>query len=188
MGGATKNLPDGNIPITGLSPRGRGNRWLPMADRFLTRSIPAWAGQPSALFHIASNLPVYPRVGGATRAFEGIYPQPIGLSPRGRGNRTVKTGRLHCLRSIPAWAGQPGHGGRVAIGTKVYPRVGGATGSSAAIWLTVRGLSPRGRGNRSFVKYLAQYLRSIPAWAGQPYHLDGLPTWLTVYPRVGGAT
>ena len=52
--------------------------------------------------------------------------------------------------------------------------------------LRLRGLSPRGRGSRDLHLRRHGPMRSIPAWAGEPYY--GLCPWrlFGVYPRVGG--
>ena len=50
------------------------------------------------------------------------------------------------------------------------------------------GLSPRGRGNLLASAGPAAFLRSIPAWAGEPVIDDRLSKEGEVYPRVGGGT
>ena len=49
--------------------------------------------------------------------------------------------------SIPACAGEPATGGRIAQMRGVYPRVCGGTGAGQWHWETPEGLSPRVRGN-----------------------------------------
>ena len=51
---------------------------------------------------------------------------------------------------------------------EVYPRVGGGTLCMTNPRPTVRGLSPRGRGNPGNRTCGAHSGRSIPAWAGEP--------------------
>ena len=110
-----------------------------------------------------------------------------GLSPRGRGNRAFQVPFIDRHRSIPAWAGQPLFLLRKAPGPWVYPRVGGAT--TAIKWgsRSMRGLSPRGRGNLGQPAALQECRGSIPAWAGQPKQPSRWQTLRRVYPRVGGA-
>ena len=90
--------------------------------------------------------------------------------------------------SIPAWAGEPPHPAGNHEEALVYPRVGGGTpcGSRGA-WIC-RGLSPRGRGNRLIHIGRGHRVGSIPAWAGEPAGMPGLPLLRRVYPRVGGGT
>ena len=70
---------------------------------------------------------VYPRVGGGTR-YGLIY-------------------RIYGLRSIPAWAGEPGSTLAEEVLETVYPRVGGGTWRYDRFRVASAGLSPRGRGN-----------------------------------------
>ena len=52
------------------------------------RSIPAWAGVPGWKHTRGALYQVYPRVGGGTQPFPASHVSNLGLSPRGRGNRT----------------------------------------------------------------------------------------------------
>ena len=111
---------------------------------------------------------VHLRVGGATAKVRGGKKLKKGLSPRGRGNPTVCSSPAMLVRSIPAWAGEPGLSDQPVFVDRVYPRVGG--------------------GNRSRIVGQGQSGGSIPAWAGEPR--TGWPRRFTtqVYPRVGGGT
>ena len=162
VGGETRRRLLWSIPVlSGLSPRGRGNRF---------RFVSAWASQPRW---------VYPRVGGETApcapnlTFPGLSPRLL-LSPRRNHLRRFRGG------SIPAWAGKPtswcaappipAWRGNQYQG--VYPRVGGETGPDDAPW-------PGG---------LWSVDGSIPAWAGKPRTARRRGVRLRVYPRVGGET
>ena len=107
VGGETGNDPSAGQVISGLSPRGRGNRTTDVRGLYLYRSIPAWAGKPTPGLQGLRSTKVYPRVGGET----GYGPDPDhgrqGLSPRGRGNPPTPKGRELLKGSIPAWAGKP---------------------------------------------------------------------------------
>ena len=71
---------------------------------------------------------------------------------------------------------------------RVYPRVGGGTKRNDTPGIDLAGLSPRGRGNQEFHRLVRLWIRSIPAWAGEPRSVaDGL-CLNRVYPRVGGGT
>ena len=72
---------------SGLSPRVRGNRPLPLPPAYRFRSIPACAGEPSSRIRCYPPPGVYPRVCGGTRQQHRTHPEPDGLSPRVRGNR-----------------------------------------------------------------------------------------------------
>ena len=160
VGGETTVV--GPIPCFhyGLSPRGRGNHERPHRLRLAPRSIPAWAGKPTAGSTVTLVNRVYPRVGGETLTGWSRCRSAAGLSPRGRGNLDPRLGLSLALGSIPAWAGKPHNCSRIRRTCEVYPRVGGETQSGPRAALPGNGLSPRGRGNR----------------------------WVQVYPRVGGET
>ena len=71
---------------------------------------------------------------------------------------------------------------------RVYPRVGGGTQAFRRVADDEDGLSPRGRGNRTFSLGCKACHGSIPAWAGEPQAITWCWTRLWVYPRVGGGT
>ena len=172
----------------GLSPRGRGNPPSSGSKLQHEGSIPAWAGQPRWVRAECLDTMVYPRVGGATSDAGAVIGTNAGLSPRGRGNRAYFAGVGACLRSIPAWAGQPQPSRAAPAERTVYPRVGGATTTVKGGTGGEDGLSPRGRGNPRCSRRPPPASRSIPAWAGQPTTASSTSWTVTVYPRVGGAT
>ena len=188
VGGAT---PDFDAPLNhpqGLSPRGRGNLSFLASPGLWRGSIPAWAGQPRSGGPPSPGRPVYPRVGGATCPDRENRDARCGLSPRGRGNLSVLVLLPPGDRSIPAWAGQPSTLVSIRPVCGVYPRVGGATFLGAIRLPRNAGLSPRGRGNLSYLRAIAIARGSIPAWAGQPQRARLFDWPIPVYPRVGGAT
>ena len=188
MGGGTEfdNLPE--YQPDGLSPRGRGNlRRRPLRDS-TNGSIPAWAGEPPPSTPHVAGLRVYPRVGGGTSAGDPVTPRNGGLSPRGRGNPSIRQLYERRSGSIPAWAGEPISLRRPAPPLILYPRVGGGTDAAGCMPWLFRGLSPRGRGNQSAKELTIDLYRSIPAWAGEPMSLSFQTSDSTVYPRVGGGT
>ena len=82
----------------GLSPRVRGNPSEAGSRQTTAGSIPACAGEPRPALTLAAGHRVYPRVCGGTaprgvrRAVE-VWASALGLSPRVRGNRSMRTGR-----------------------------------------------------------------------------------------------
>ena len=151
------------------------------------RSIPACAGEPSTTGVSNSTLTVYPRVCGGTTGSVSVRWGSMGLSPRVRGNRN-QSGRVICLnRSIPACAGEPTKATWIYHPREVYPRVCGGTPPNQGGY-TVRGLSPRVRGNRRKPPGYTTPGRSIPACAGEPAAPGGSGNLLWVYPRVCGGT
>ena len=172
----------------GLSPRVRGNRpgRLPPPDR--GGSIPACAGEPPARQGPQAQARVYPRVCGGTIPLFSGPTGTRGLSPRVRGNRSVRTGYRRVWWSIPACAGEPPAPCAAAWAPRVYPRVCGGTGRSDARSITARGLSPRVRGNRPPLRRRLPGRRSIPACAGEPASTTRAGGGGGVYPRVCGGT
>ena len=147
VGGGTDTSYNLRARYKGLSPSGRGNRFMSQAEGERCRSIPAWAGEPTVSPCTSALVTVYPRVGGGTHRRGQLSHMREGLSPRGRGNH-VPLGYLKVLRgSIPAWAGEPPPAAPCAGPAPVYPRVGGGTGSNISAISAISGLSPRGRGN-----------------------------------------
>ena len=187
-GGATSTDDPVKTAGEGLSPRWRGNQAPLSIVGIPCRSIPALAGQPVRAAHLGHPEQVYPRAGGATpgQGVQGLLVE--GLSPRWRGNHPPEGVVENIRRSIPALAGQPTVRNRCTRTHGVYPRAGGATCFPRWFAWSLRGLSPRWRGNR--VKHVIdlEKNRSIPALAGQP--IVDLATAVTnpVYPRAGGAT
>ena len=112
----------------------------------------------------------------------------MGLSPRTRGNP------FHCLTrfpgtgSIPAYTGEPRDHQVAGDHDGVYPRVHGGTQGEDATGYVDHGLSPRTRGNPLFATPYQSFMRSIPAYTGEPTPpaLNRKPH--PVYPRVHGGT
>ncbi len=148
VGGGTRLRLEGAHHLVGLSPRGRGNHLRHLYDHIAVGSIPAWAGEPVISAVEWRSKWVYPRVGGGTGW--GVVRERArpGLSPRGRGNRRLRKAIRALVRSIPAWAGEPGGLGYALAEGGVYPRVGGGTSVLRSSSPLRGGLSPRGRGNR----------------------------------------
>ena len=152
----------------GLSPRVRGNRQVAQPFPTSGGSIPACAGEPARAALFALLVKVYPRVCGGTGICDGAGISGGGLSPRVRGNHSLKFAIREFRGSIPACAGEPLCGlCRPAPGA-VYPRVCGGTPRPLWQGRSVRGLSPRVRGNRSMSPRGMYRMRSIPACAGEP--------------------
>ena len=86
VGGGTGARPAAHGTARGLSPRGRGNPLLPPVLQILSRSIPAWAGEPYKAVRTQQHWRVYPRVGGGTYVSYSVSHKKHGLSPRGRAS------------------------------------------------------------------------------------------------------
>ena len=145
----------GNLPAAGMAAGGVG-------------SIPAYAGEPFEPRVSRRFALVYPRVCGGTECTSRRAIRTWGLSPRMRGNRAVTTPDPAFLRSIPAYAGEPGIGAALRVGDQVYPRVCGGTAGTYRRPANVHGLSPRMRGNPRAASAVGCGVGSIPAYAGEP--------------------
>ena len=175
-------------PGEGLSPHGRGNRAGECAGAGCAGSIPARAGEPPPGTQPRGSRGVYPRTGGGTSWRSGGVRPRIGLSPHGRGNRLGFLGRQGGMGSIPARAGEPGPASASGSPPRVYPRTGGGTPFAIRKAISVRGLSPHGRGNRRHRRQFAVSRGSIPARAGEPARSGRASDARGVYPRTGGGT
>ena len=186
VGGGNQVNPTYGSGGGGLSPRGRGKPSNAPDSRPSMRSIPAWAGETTALAVSTNEPQVYPRVGGGNAVGRCNLPRALGLSPRGRGKRSPGTAPLFESRSIPAWAGETLSSTTQTAFSAVYPRVGGGNLITPTPLALTCGLSPRGRGKPQ--SHIPDFVRqrSIPAWAGETPYLPLSHTALEVYPRVGG--
>ena len=166
-------------PLSGLSPRVRGNHALERDGRVHDGSIPACAGEPAPPPAPGSPSPVYPRACAGEPAavrspdeYPAVYPRvcggtarcgvqcrpPMGLSPRVRGNhREGLAGQLD-KGSIPACAGK-----NPAVRERSIPA---CAGKSVCVASIVREVYPRVCGETT----------------GRERHR------LKVYPRVCGET
>ena len=105
-----------------------------------------------------------------------------------RGNLRGFVPSRRSVRSIPAYAGEPGVPARRCRAGAVYPRVCGGTRYGYPGQTAERGLSPRMRGNRPHLRRPPVAGRSIPAYAGEPPHRPVRAAAAKVYPRVCGGT
>ena len=105
-----------------------------------------------------------------------------------RGNLLRRPSSSRRGGSIPACAGEPAGVAPTFSPLKVYPRVCGGTQGSSPYKSGGLGLSPRVRGNPDDIDGLAEYIRSIPACAGEPSCRVRRRGMCWVYPRVCGGT
>ena len=130
VGGGTASAKRSMAGMTGLSPRGRGNRVGRYQGYLPGRSIPAWAGNRD---QVTLTVAMY------------------GSIPAWAGNRDQVTLTVAMYGSIPAWAGEPGSGhADCRRCTGLSPR-GRGTATADAAAPDADGLSPRGRGTLTLV-------------------------------------
>ena len=174
--------------VLGLSPRVRGNRRQGYGRLGRLRSIPACAGEPLSTSLCFGFCKVYPRVCGGTWYRRREISTEQGLSPRVRGNLNLPGQLPAPCGSIPACAGEPLRGRGRATRMTVYPRVCGGTATMKKSLRSLKGLSPRVRGNPESSTGISSVKRSIPACAGEPPACSPVSAGLRVYPRVCGGT
>ena len=168
VGGGAANTTPLLILDQGRSPRGRGSLVGALAGLRSAGSIPAWAGEPARSFWSCLPTRVDPRVGGGAITYPRELYSYQGRSPRGRGSPCEAVDMRDGAGSIPAWAGEPFEGQRVACNKMVDPRVGGGAAGAANKRNAAVGRSPRGRGSHTYTCGLGSWKGSIPAWAGEP--------------------
>ena len=152
------------------------------------RSIPAYAGDPRRWMRWRTRHQVYPRLRGGSALAFGANAEIIGLSPPTRGIQSPTPHRRACPRSIPAYAGDPHYGKRRTSLAGVYPRLRGGSARSPLYNRAQGGLSPPTRGIRACASLRGRAPRSIPAYAGDPTHMDGAGGLGEVYPRLRGGS
>ena len=166
----------------------RGNHRRALRRQRRPGSIPARAGEPQCGRGPPAGPAVYPRACGGTLF---LLPERLrvgGLSPRVRGNPPPCGHARPHGGSIPARAGEPWWTWATAGSCRVYPRACGGTAATSADAGSLRGLSPRVRGNLLRIPGSCACSGSIPARAGEP-----IPAMLNkiverVYPRACGGT
>ena len=110
----------------------------------------------------------------------------LGSSPRARGTHDLVEKDRMRGRFIPACAGNT-----VACATScrcspVHPRVRGEHERAARHFVDQRGSSPRARGTRRGRSNRSQFVRFIPACAGNTARIAGIVLAMPVHPRVRG--
>ena len=151
-------------------------------------TIPACEGEPRCAPGASGQTGNDPRVRGGTGMLETYNIDDVGRSPRARGNRLILRWRKAGGGTIPACAGEPSRRCSVAVKTRDDPRVRGGTLVLTGMIETLRGRSPRARGNPIFCMYMVSPYGTIPACAGEPSSLGRSRTCTGDDPRVRGGT
>ena len=152
-------------------------------------SIPACAGEASAMMRSSRATRVYPRVCGGSAVAGTTTGGNQGLSPRVRGKRSEPGAADDEARSIPACAGEALDTITWVGAIRVYPRVCGGSRISIRGRAGRAGLSPRVRGKPIPICIRKAWSWSIPACAGEASRPPSRIARNKVYPRVcGGST
>ena len=108
MGGEHAESSNRSILDLGSSPHGRGTRAPTASSGFLSRLIPAWAGNTPRSATSSPSCPAHPRMGGEHPRWWTGSGRPNGSSPHGRGTPHRRPARPVGAGLIPAWAGNTG--------------------------------------------------------------------------------
>ena len=176
--GNTRPCTGRSISATVHPPRVRGTPDASPSPLMLPRFIPACAGNTAWFLVSLLRVLVHPRVCGEHPGYLQRGREVYGSSPRVRG-----TPHLPCLvcglyRFIPACAGNT----CLPSCLPVHPRV---CGEHLPAFLPA-GSSPRVRGTPNAEGIIVEYLRFIPACAGNTPHVLQVTKLKTVHPRVCG--
>ena len=147
---------------------------------------PACAGKTRAFSPRVEPSWAHPRVCGENLFGPGIWPMPVGSSPRVRGKPHHSRHARHVQRLIPARAGKTRPLFRFLFTRTAHPRVCGENTTGVAKARRAAGSSPRVRGKPR--EYIAAVSGGglIPACAGKtcPDRPQQISAW--AHPRVCG--
>ena len=181
--------PDGviiNDGDGGSSPRVRGTRSAPRRSIRSYRFIPACAGNTTHTFIWISADTVHPRVCGEHGNPMLIPLHQIGSSPRVRGTRSARSMGAAKARFIPACAGNTATSSAIAATFSVHPRVCGEHSRASQRIRATGGSSPRVRGTLVDLSRWPDFVRFIPACAGNTAAGERVVLQQAVHPRVCG--
>ena len=170
----------------GSSPHARGTPADHPTLSSYPRFIPACAGN-AYIPHW--NLPydsVHPRMRGERR--DGLQGQrhDVGSSPHARGTQLRRRIIDHCLRFIPACAGNASAGQPRTRRAPVHPRMRGERCRRYWPKISASGSSPHARGTRCCAPVIALNRWFIPACAGNAMVIHRSPAGRSVHPRMRG--
>ena len=186
MGGGYTVRSWATIPVSGLSPHGRGIQDRRDFELVEAGPIPAWAGDTEGCAPADGAVGAYPRMGGGYIANSSCLMLLEGLSPHGRGILVGVRDQDGEHGPIPAWAGDTTWNSICVSRIWAYPRMGGGYAAKASAKLYKLGLSPHGRGIHPYTIPNGERLGPIPAWAGDTSQLSMRMRMIGAYPRMGG--
>ena len=184
-GGNTARRPAA-VSAKGLSPHGRGKLADGAVEVWVTRYIPARAGETKETGRSMTDAEVYPRTGGGNIFFHFQIRFWHNLSPHGRGKHGPTRPLVGAVGSIPARAGETVPFIRTSDIVKVYPRTGGGNFPAERLGIRDDGLSPPVRGKLFPGLDIQPVFGSIPARAGETGDGGAGVLYGGVYPRPGG--
>ena len=153
--------------LAGSSPRVRGKP-RPTQEPIVTqRLIPACAGKTTRSSSASRSDRAHPRVCGENHDPIHLDHAHGGSSPRVRGKRTLRPGRLRRRGLIPACAGKTNRRVLSILQGSAHPRVCGENVIADNLPVNTTGSSPRVRGKLQEAAQRAGVTGLIPACAGK---------------------
>ena len=175
-----------NAFAVGSSPRVRGKPGRRRPPRPACGLIPACAGKTSTPPRPTWPPSAHPRVCGENTGPQLADRTGYGSSPRVRGKRTRRRGRVPVRRLIPACAGKTCGTGSPACSRRAHPRVCGENRGEHDRTEPGGGSSPRVRGKSPRAVHCGDLPRLIPACAGKMSAARSRPSPPWAHPRVCG--
>ncbi len=186
--GATSAKRPALLPVSGSSPRVRGDLVRVQPEPLAQGLIPACAGRPTYTHYPMDPSGAHPRVCGATKTNPPSPGGAVGSSPRVRGDPTARQPSGARSALIPACAGRPHCWTARRDPVRAHPRVCGATSPWRPVRTWPQGSSPRVRGDLDGAALDHGRWGLIPACAGRPHARTAVPRIRRAHPRVCGAT
>ena len=147
---------------------------------------PACAGKTRAFSPRVEPSWAHPRVCGENLFGPGIWPMPVGSSPRVRGKPHHSRHARHVQRLIPACAGKTQIPSYARIAFQAHPRVCGENLAQNSPFSKATGSSPRVRGKQARNDRNRPRRGLIPACAGKTGRPGYRFLWRRAHPRVCG--
>ncbi len=171
------------VCVDGSSPRVRGTSQFSLCIRRIVRFIPAGAGNMTRQPFVVHHQPVHPRGCGEHGNESWGIENNVGSSPRVRGTYPRRININHNRRFIPAGAGNILHQSWAAALLAVHPRGCGEHALRVGAGMLPGGSSPRVRGTLQARRPHSEFVRFIPAGAGNMSPDGGVKHGLAVHPR-----
>ena len=153
--------------MVGSSPRVRGKRASLARIPAPIRLIPACTGKTNPTDNRNRASRAHPRVCGENFFGPGIWPMPVGSSPRMRGKQSKRPCMIQTVGLIPAHAGKTSWFRSRQAHRPAHPRACGENRSRRGGRGCSRGSSPRMRGKLAGRGRIRRPGRLIPAHAGK---------------------
>ena len=151
---------------TGSSPHSRGTLTISRLEFLDTRIIPAFAGNTPVHSFAPATVKDHPRIRGEHLMASRQELALQGSSPHSRGTPSSKVTDAPLIGIIPAFAGNTPYLYQLCARLWDHPRIRGEHTYYCCKERVRRGSSPHSRGTLDKFKGQVEYIRIIPAFAG----------------------